>query len=369
MNKRHTTMIASIAAVTMVGAMLMISGIFGKAIALNPTGAPDYTVPPRGSNGLPGEATKIIVEIESPYGNEKITSFKSFNTDNLMKKTGYHTLRLQGPIMSDKRTLMHWVGQDIGKMPDGLATDGVITHGGTEVKMTKAAAGTTIDKIPMTGRVTLLVLESWQDMYAYHELRKLEFSGCMVAGYHTGAFMDNDKPYFPNGVQYYEEVDFACTTVDSLGGTGITDSRGIIVDRAINNDDRKIMNEKGELIIESREYRQPIVMDQLAQDESTQSLRQEIVTTVVSDKVNYEVGDVANFTVTFADLEGNAINPETIKAYYDGKLIQLEQQDLGVYTYVTLGLTKTHHQLIVSAEKEDFATDTVYLSIPIHRIS
>jgi len=375
MNKKRTTMIASIAAVTMVGAMLMISGIFGKAIALNPTGAPDYTTAPQGTTGdLAGQVTKIIVEIDSPYGHEKISSFKLFQTDNLMKKTGYQTVRLIGPIMNDKRTLLNWVANDIGKLPDGLSTGlPITTGGGKPAIMSKAAAGATIDVIPMSGRVTLQLLENRVDMYMNpHEIsRQFEFSGCHVAGYNLGTNYDDEKQFFRDGLQHFEEVVFACTAIRDLKSESMN-NRGIIVDRAINNDDRKIMNEKGELIIESREYRQPIVMDRLAQDESmgsVNSLRQEIVTTVVADKVNYEVDDAAIFTVTFADLEGNSIDPDTIKAYYDGKLVQLEQQNIGIYTYITPGLAKMHHQLIVSAEKEDFATDTVYLSIPIHRVS
>lgn len=351
MNKKQTTMLASIAAVTIVGAMLMLAGIFDEAIALNP-----------------GEAVKIIVEIDSPFGFERITSFEAFNTDNLMKKTGYHTLRLQGPIMNDKRTLLNWIAQDIGKVPDGLSTDGVVTHGGTEVKITKPKEGATIDRLPLTGKVTLQVLEDWQDMYDFHQMRQLEFSGCHVAGYHIGALMDNKKPYFPNGIQYYEEVDFACSDIKDLRSQNI-DSRGISVQTAINNDNRKIMNEKGELIISSREYRQPIVMENFIQEEQMKSLKKEIVTTVTTDKTNYQIGDVATFTVTFTDLEGNPINPDVIRAYYDGKIIQLEQQDTGVYTYTTPGLTKEHHQIIVSAGKKDFATDTTYLSIPLHRVS
>ena len=365
MNKKQT-MLASIAAVILVGAMLSLSGIFGKAIAISPSKGADYDVAPRGAYPLAGEAVNIVVEIDSPFGFERITSFKSFNTDNLMKKTGYHTLRLQGPIMNDKRTLLNWVAQDIGNMPDGLAVDGVVTHGGTEVKMTKPKEGATIDMVPMTGKVTLLILESWQDMYGYHYLRQIEFSGCIVAGYHVGAFMDNDKPYFPNGIQYYEEVDFACTNVKNVKSTG-SDNRGIMVETAINNDNREIMNEKGELIIKSREYRQPIVMDR--QEEPKKALKQEIVTTIASDKTNYRIGDAATFTVTFTDLEGMTIDPDSIKAYYDGRMIQLEQLDTGMYTYTTQALTKAHHQLIVSAEKTDFATDTTYLSIPVHRIS
>jgi len=224
--------------------------------------------------------------------------------------------------------------------------------------------------VPLTGKITLQLLENRVDMYANpHEItRNIEFSGCHVAGYHLGTNFDDEKQFFRDGLQHFEEVDFACKNVKDLRSESM-DNRGIIVQRAIGNEDREIMNEKGELVITSREYRQPIVMDSFVQEESAKSLRQEIVTTAVSDKVYYQIGDAATFTVTFTDLEGNAVDPDTIKAYYDGKIVQLEQQDIGVYTYTTLGLTKAHHQLIVSAEKTDFATDTTYLTIPIHRIS
>jgi hypothetical protein len=369
MNKKQTTMLASIAAVTMVGAMLVFSGVLGKAIAFNPTGAPDYTVPPRSPDPTwEGQVRDIIVEIDSPFGFERITSFHTFQTGNMMKQSGYYTLRLMGPIMDDKRTLLHWVAQDIGTLPDGLATDGVITHGGTEVKMTKPAAGATITKVPLSGKVTLRLQESYQDLYDIHDVRKVEFSGCIVAGYHVGSYWDNDKPIFPNGVFHYEEVDFACTGIKDLRDTNTANSRGIVVQQAMNNDNREIMNEKGELIINSREYRQPIVMENY-QEESEDSMKLEIATTVKANKEYYEIGETAKFTVRFADLEGNPVNPDKIKAYYDGKMVQLVEEELGVYTYITPGLTKEHHQLIVSAEKEDFATDTTYLSIPIHRVS
>ena len=98
-------------------------------------------------------------------------------------------------------------------------------------------------------------------------------------------------------------------------------------------------------------------------------VKQEIVTRTELAKSSYKIGDIATFTVAFTDLEGRNIDPDTIKAYYDGKMIQLERQNIGVYTYSTSGLTKAHHQLIVSAEKSSFATDTTYLTIPIHNIS
>ncbi|MFQ5969797.1 MAG: hypothetical protein ACE5J2_04815 [Nitrososphaerales archaeon] len=363
MNKKQRTMLVSITIVTLVGAMLLLSGVLNMHIA-------DAQSDGRyGGNSPPGNAAKIIVEIESPFGFERITSFKTFNTDNLMKRTGYFTLKLQGPIMDDKRTLLHWIAQDIGKMPDGLAADGIETHGGRAAKMTKPREGVTVDMIPMTGKVTLLILEYYQGMFEHHQLRKLEFSGCHVAGYHLGTLYDNDRPYLEETrIQHYEQVDFACTNVKDLKGMNMN-SRQVMVERAMGNEDREIMNEKGELLITSREYRQPIVMNNFVKEESAKSLRQEVVTTILSDKVYYKTGDVATFTVTFTDLEGNGIDPDAMKAYYDGKMIQLERQNTGVYTYVTLGLTKAHHQLIINAEKVDFAADTTYLTIPMHRIS
>lgn len=369
MNKKQTTMLASIAAVTLVGVMLLPSGILGKAIAFNPTGGPDYTLTPSVPNqDFAGTVTKIIVEIDSPYGFERLTSFKLFQTDNLMKQSGYYTLRLFGPIMNDKRTLLHWIANDIGKLPEGLYVDMPITTGGGKpAKMTKPNEGATISTIPMTGKVTLQLLESYQDMYDFHQVRQLEFSGCHVAGYHLGTNYDDEKAYFRDGIQHFEEVVFACTKIKDLKSES-TNNRGIMVGTAINNDNREIMNEKGELIITSREYRQPIVMENHIQMQS-KPVKQEIMTKTETDKAYYKVGDAATLTITFTDLQGNLIDPDAIKAYYDSKMVQLEKQDIGVYTYRTPALTKAHHQLIVSAEKADFATDTTYLTIPIHRIS
>ncbi|MGH9921282.1 MAG: hypothetical protein ACRD38_00870 [Nitrososphaerales archaeon] len=375
MNKRET-MLASIAAVTVIVAILLVSGIFGKAIAFNPTGAPDYTVPPSlGVQLTDGSVTKIIVEINSPFGFERITSFQLFQTENMMKKTGYYTLRLFGHIYNDKRTLLNWIHEDLGTLPPGLYTELPITTsgsggtgGGKPARMSVKPVNTTITTVPMSGTIKLQLLENRQDLYLTGDkpVREFVFSGCHVAGYFLGTDYDDRKAFFRDGMSHFEEVDFACTKVKDMNASSM-DSRGITVDTAMNNDGREIMNEKGELIINSREYRQPIVMDNEQEEET--SAKQEIAATAVTDKTYYEIDEPATFTVTFTDLEGNKIDPDTIRAYYDGKMIELEQHDIGVYTYTTLGLTKEHHQLIVSAEKEDFATDTIYLSIPMHRIS
>ena len=143
-------------------------------------------------------------------------------------------------------------------------------------------------------------------------------------------------------------------------------NRGINVEIPINDDGREVVNEKGELVVTSREYRQPIIIDNV--QEQNKSVKQEIVTSIESDRLTYNPGEVVVFTVTFADLEGNVIDPDEIKAYYDSNMIELQRQDTGVYAYTTSGLTKANHQIVVNAEKTGFAEDTTYLSISVQHI-
>ncbi|MEM2759160.1 MAG: hypothetical protein QXU32_02925 [Nitrososphaerales archaeon] len=365
MNKQ-TTMLASIAVVSVVATMLVLSGVITANAATRERSAVTYTVPP--VSPASGEAGKIMVQIDSPFGQEVISSFKVFQTDNLMKQSGYYTLRLQGPVVEDKRTLLHWVANDLGNMPDGLAADSIAVGGGKPQKMTKPKEGTTVTKIPLTGKVAVQLLEGTQDMYATQKIRNIEFSGCHIAGYHLGTLVEDEKPYFKDGFQYYEEVVFACTSIRDLKNTSTENIRGVFVQTAINNDNRQITNEKGELIISSREYRQPIVLESKKVEE-LKNVKKEIVTRLELDKTYYKIGDMAVFKVTFTDVEGNAVDPDTIRAVYDGKMVGLEKQDAGVYTFTTPGLTKDHHQLIVSVDKGGFPTDTTYLSIPTSRIS
>lgn len=366
MDKKRTTLV-SIVAVTIIGAVLLIAGFLDKVDAGQTTSL--YNSDPNLSgSGVVGQVSKIVVDIDSPYGFETLTTFRGFQTDNLMKEGTYTTLRLFGPIMDDKRTLLHWIASDVGKLPDGLTTElPITTGGGKPAKMSKAKEGSTIDKIPLSGKVTLKLLEGYQDAYSTSYARQIEFSGCHVADYHLGTNYDDEKPYFKDGIEHFEEVVFACKNIKDLQGNSMN-SRGIMTERAYNDNNRQIMNEKGELIITSREYRQPIVMGNHKQTESI-NLKPEIATRIELDKTHYEMGDVATFAITFGDLEGNAIDPDTIRAIYDGKMVQLTKQDTGIYTFTTPGLAKAHHQLIVSVDKSGFPTDTTYLSIPIQRVS
>lgn len=365
-------MLVSIAAVTIVAAMLTFSGVLNFAAAK--TTSDTTSSADRGLNVV-GAAQKILVTLDSPYGQETISSFKMFQTDNLMKASGgFYTLRLQGPILKDKLTLLGWIAHDMETLPDGLTVNTYPTGGNTggnhPAVMTKPHEGAKIDVVPMKGKVTLQLLENREDFVPREVIRQYDFSGCHVAAYTLGTNYDDEKQLFRDGQYNFEEVDFACTDVKDLS-TSSTNNRGLVVQTAINNDNRKITNEKGELIITSREYRQPIVMEDSSSKnvEGTKYVKQDLVTRTALDKTSYKIGDVATFTVTFTDSEGNSIDPDTIRAVYDSKQVQLEKKDIGLYTYITSGLTKEAHQLIVSAEKTGFPTDTSYLSIPISRIS
>ncbi len=363
MNKKQTTILASIATVTIVSAVLFLHSLHTATASSDPAARdPLFT-------SLTGEALKIIVEVDSPYGHDDITSFKAFETDNLMAKQDYHILRLQGPIMKDKPAVLPWIADYLGKLPAGLAADGVAVKVGEIAKLTKSKNGTKFDNtIASTGKVTLKLLQGDTDVQQTDKVRQLDFSGCYIAGYDLYTKTDERRPYANPGIEHVEQITFACTTIKDLGTSG---DRGILFGRSLAQPQQ--VNEKGELIIKSSEkYRFPIVIEDQSQlkleTKSKQVVKQEIVTRTELDKTSYKTGDTATFTVTFTDLEGNNIDPDTIRAYYDSQVVKLQKQDVGVYTFTTSGLTKTNHQLTVSAEKNGFATDTTYLTIPIQRI-
>jgi hypothetical protein len=362
MNKTKTAIIAS-TVTSVIFATLLLSGIAANAATVTSSTGPNYVSSPANLTVNPYAASKIIVDISSPFGYEEITSFKVVQTANLMQQTGYYTLRLEGPIMNDKSTLLPWIAQDLGNLPDGLAAKGVTAKAGEFPVITEAKLNTMIDTIPVKGTVTVKMLQANQDAYDTNSVLELKFSGCHVAGYDIGTKQNERATYLNIGIQHVEQIIFACTNVQDLHSRSSLGNRGINVETAINDDGREIMNEKGELIITSREYREPIVVESLQK-----SVKLEIVTSIETDKASYKTGEAAIFAVTFADLEGNPIDPDAIKAYYDGKTVQLEQQYTGVYVYTTDPLAKADHQFILSAEKAGFATDTAYLSIPLHRI-
>ncbi len=125
MNKKQTTMLVSIPAAVLLGVMISQSGVLNVAMASNDPASRDPLF-----TSLTGEALKIFVQIDSPYGHDDITSFKAFQTDNLIARQPYHILRLQGPIMKDKPAVLPWIADYLNKLPEGLAADGVFVKAG-----------------------------------------------------------------------------------------------------------------------------------------------------------------------------------------------------------------------------------------------
>jgi len=90
---------------------------------------------------------------------------------------------------------------------------------------------------------------------------------------------------------------------------------------------------------------------------STAGLRVAIQNMKVSftfDKQTYFNGEVATFTLKFSSPAGLPIDPESIRAIYDGVTVSLERKSEGVYVYKTPALTPPTHTLQVIAEKHGY---------------
>lgn len=72
------------------------------------------------------------------------------------------------------------------------------------------------------------------------------------------------------------------------------------------------------------------------------------------DKRTYFSGDVATFTIKFSSPVGLSIAPESIRAIYDGRTVNLTRQSEGVYIYKTPALTPPTHTLQIIAEKHGY---------------
>jgi len=72
------------------------------------------------------------------------------------------------------------------------------------------------------------------------------------------------------------------------------------------------------------------------------------------DKQTYFNGEVATFTLKFSSPAGLPIDPESMRAIYDGVTVSLERKSEGVYIYKTPPLTPPTHTLQVIAEKHGY---------------
>ena len=81
----------------------------------------------------------------------------------------------------------------------------------------------------------------------------------------------------------------------------------------------------------------------------------ELVLTTDSNVNAYSLGKKALFSVAFSDGAGNFVDPDFVRATYDGRFVEMAGVDVGRYTFETPHLVKfEQHQFGVFAEKWGF---------------
>ncbi len=99
----------------------------------------------------------------------------------------------------------------------------------------------------------------------------------------------------------------------------------------------------------------------------------DLILQMASDKSMYRQGDKAvvfinvlqgdKFGVSGGIDYGDFVTPDSIKATFDGKAIQIEKKKEGSYTFIVDSITKEHHQLIVNSGKQGYNPGTAFLTL------
>jgi len=88
--------------------------------------------------------------------------------------------------------------------------------------------------------------------------------------------------------------------------------------------------------------------------------------TTDANKNRYSVGSIAFFSVAFHDGMGNFIDPDFIRATYDGNFVSMTKEEVGRYTFETSRLVKfEEHQFGVFAEKFGYISTQKSLTITV----
>ena len=90
----------------------------------------------------------------------------------------------------------------------------------------------------------------------------------------------------------------------------------------------------------------------------------ELIMTTDGNKNRYSLGDEAFFSVAFTDGAGNFVDPDFLRATYDGNFVEMSHLAIGRYTFETPHLVKfEQHQFGVFAEKWGFNSAQQSLTI------
>ncbi len=88
--------------------------------------------------------------------------------------------------------------------------------------------------------------------------------------------------------------------------------------------------------------------------------------TTDSNKNRYSIGSTAFFSVAFHDGMGNFIDPDFIRATYDGNFVSMKKEEVGRYTFTTQRLVKfEEHQFGVFAEKFGYSSTQKSLTVTV----
>ncbi len=87
------------------------------------------------------------------------------------------------------------------------------------------------------------------------------------------------------------------------------------------------------------------------------------------DKQMYYNGDIATFTIKFANPIGEPLDPEMIRTFYDDKVVSLERENEGIYKFKTAWLIPPKHTLQLIAEKYGYEvyTNAITLDVSVRK--
>ena len=86
-------------------------------------------------------------------------------------------------------------------------------------------------------------------------------------------------------------------------------------------------------------------------------------TTMNSDKTQYQEGDTVLIFLAFLDSNDEFIDPDTIRASWNNKAIELEKKKEGSYTFTIENLERQHQQIIVVPDKAGLNANTAFLTL------
>ena len=88
--------------------------------------------------------------------------------------------------------------------------------------------------------------------------------------------------------------------------------------------------------------------------------------TTDSNKNRYSIGSMAFFSVAFHDGMANFVDPDFVRATYDGNFVSMKKEEVGRYTFTTQKLVKfEEHQFGVFAEKFGYSSTQESLTVTV----